>query len=531
MFKANFRTSLLFLTGLSLVFVSAKAEAQGGAFVPGTDYPALRPWSGSRNFNRASGDFNDDGVRDLLTEDDGYVEVISGRDGNVLFSAGWGSSSAGSSVQSGAAWDLRWIGDFNGDAPSDVVFLWAPNPALQAVSLGYPQIVLGNDLGGIAFQSHALPAAYAFGAGDQDGDGLDDVTFGGNPNGQGEFDTHGVHGLIRRLNELVHDQVHPISDLTGDGNVDLFAYRPGSSSFPVWMESLTGNLLQFLPKPSGGIARTGAVLGDVNGDGFVDCAVAFSAGLFQYEDEFWIYSGMDGSTLRTHSEPGLEELSSGIAPAGDVDLDGLADYAIQFSRGSQSTERIHSGADGSVLFERQTADSGLDDPIMDFGRTPYRHRRVGWLGPDPFDRPGSLLAIRDQYLEILPGLGSDQTQLSSGAGGSAQFTLHMPPSEADFLYAILASNLKPGSSFLGYVEVPLAQGPLFQIMLHNPPSFFHGAQGQLDAEAEGEAVLDLPPNLITPWAGTTVRFAAVTFEPQSFQASFSSRAVAVEILP
>jgi hypothetical protein len=67
-----------------------------------------------------------------------------------------------------------------------------------------------------------------------------------------------------------------------------------------------------------------AVIGDTNRDGIQDIAAVTNA----YGVDLWILSGRDGATLRTKPQYGPRHGHQTVVQAGDVDGDGIGDYAV-----------------------------------------------------------------------------------------------------------------------------------------------------------------------------------------------------------
>lgn len=111
------------------------------------------------------------------------------------------------------------------------------------------------------------------------------------------------------------------------------------------------------PEVAFGTAVAGA--GDVNGDGVPDVIVGAPATL-GLRGAARVLSGADGSTLFGYDNPSpsgkpADGLGTGVCGCGDLDGDGLAEFAISqtnvglLEKGGRA--RIHRGADGSVLHE------------------------------------------------------------------------------------------------------------------------------------------------------------------------------------
>jgi hypothetical protein len=94
--------------------------------------------------------------------------------------------------------------------------------------------------------------------------------------------------------------------------------------------------------------------GDVNGDGYSDIVV----GAYQISGKGYlrVFSGKDGTTLFDRSgDSSRDHLGASVAGLGDVNGDGLADFAAGIpDRDSAGTDsgsvRVYSGVDGSTLY-------------------------------------------------------------------------------------------------------------------------------------------------------------------------------------
>ena len=106
----------------------------------------------------------------------------------------------------------------------------------------------------------------------------------------------------------------------------------------------------------------GASIGDLNGDGaaeYIISAPSFS-GTAAQQGRAYVYSGLDGSLMATHTGETNDWLGYSTAPAGDIDHDGVPDYMISAPQiaiifgGSDEARghvRVYSGADHSVLLD------------------------------------------------------------------------------------------------------------------------------------------------------------------------------------
>ncbi len=90
---------------------------------------------------------------------------------------------------------------------------------------------------------------------------------------------------------------------------------------------------------------TTAFVGDVDLDGYSDFLVGA-----EFADsgngEAYLYSGSDGSLIRQHLNVGLWSFGRAVCAAGDIDVDGVPDYAVT----DFANVNAYSGATGSLLW-------------------------------------------------------------------------------------------------------------------------------------------------------------------------------------
>jgi hypothetical protein len=103
-----------------------------------------------------------------------------------------------------------------------------------------------------------------------------------------------------------------------------------------------------------------ASAGDADGDGFTDFAVGDTNSNYdglKQNGSVRVRSGRDGSLLHEfHGQVAMAHLGRRMTAAGDLDHDGLIDLLVvgmgqDSVTGAETTARVYSGKDGSVLFE------------------------------------------------------------------------------------------------------------------------------------------------------------------------------------
>lgn len=171
-------------------------------------------------------------------------------------------------------------------------------------------------------------------------------------------------------------------DLNGDGSDEMIIGAPedatvgeSGGSVRVYM-NYPFTLLGSTQGPVFGdnAGRSVAGMGDIDGDGVPDFAVgsplddhAISGPLPSLEANTGsarIVSGATGATIRSHYGSAFgDELGWSLAPLGDLDLDGVPDYAAGAPQrntdgGSAGYVRVYGGANGALLYTFSGAASG-----------------------------------------------------------------------------------------------------------------------------------------------------------------------------
>ena len=289
-----------------------------GGFSPAPGSPVA---VGPNPFGVVLGDFNGDGIADLAVVNSGStnVSILLG-DGHGGFSPAVGSPVAVGTDPFGLA-----VGDFNGDGIADLaVANWGSNDVT---------ILLGNGSGGFSASGSTVPVGnrpYAITVADFNGDGITDLAVANQTsanvsillgNGSGGFSPAPGSPVTAGNNP----QSVAVGDFNGDGIVDLAVTNYLSNNMNILMGDGHGG---FSPAPGSPVA-TGAgpnyvSVGDFNGDGIVDLVVA---NLDADDVTIFLGNGSGGFALASGSPIAVGHLPYAVA-VGDFDGDGIADLAV-----------------------------------------------------------------------------------------------------------------------------------------------------------------------------------------------------------
>ncbi len=276
-------------------------------------------------FSVAVGDFNGDGKLDLAVANAGNTVSIFLGDGKGNFTLA-SSPVVGSSPYSVA------VGDFNGDGKLDL--------AVANYGSGTVSILLGDGAGNFTLASSPVvgggPNFVA--VGDFNGDGkldlaVDNLEYANTlsillGDGTGNF-TLAFTPLTG--NTYLNGAV-VVGDFNGDGKLDLAVANGGNSYPPPSSVSImtgdgTGNFnpTSFLITGDG---ASGVAVGDFNGDGKLDLAVTSCGDLYcQAGDTVFIFLG-DGTGNFTLASSTAVGLYPGAVAVGDFNGDGKLDLAV-----------------------------------------------------------------------------------------------------------------------------------------------------------------------------------------------------------
>jgi hypothetical protein len=271
-------------------------------------------------------------------------------------------------------------GDENGDGYADVV-IGAPFAKSGALYVGRV-LVLAGQSGELIRQHLGAAAGDQFGrsvagAGDVDGDGVDDILVGapgsdaGAVNAGRAYVYSGLTGAQLHVftGAAAHDafgsSVAGAGDVDGDGRADLVVGAPLADP-----HGLSSGTVRVLSGASGGtlllvqgnvayaeFGRAVAGAGDVNADGRPDllAGAPYDASTGIVTGSVRVISGLDGGALMVlRGDAEDDEFGFSVAGPGDVDADGAGDLLVGARRhdagGTDAGSAfLYSGAEGALL--------------------------------------------------------------------------------------------------------------------------------------------------------------------------------------
>ena len=294
-----------------------------GGFTPvtGSPFPV-----GALPTSVVVGDFNGDGNPDLAVTNSGSNNVT------VLLGNGKGgfAPAAGSPFTVGPSPNFVAVGDFNGDGFQDLA---AANGGSNNIT-----VLLGNGAGGFTpAAGDPFPVGtnpYNLGVGDFNNDGIQDLAVANaGSNSVTVLLGDGAGGFTPAAGSPVPAGKTPgflavaVGDFNGDGNPDLAATSLFDGTVTVMLGNGKG---AFMPAPGSPITLTpsptspiSAVVGDFNGDGIQDLAVAD----FDFNNVIVLLGNGKGAFAPATGSPYAVGDGVRAIAVGDFNRDGIEDLA------------------------------------------------------------------------------------------------------------------------------------------------------------------------------------------------------------
>lgn len=483
--------------------------------------------------------------------------------------------------------DVQPMGDYDGDGANDVLVVIVDVP----ISSVYVEILSGRTGAPLYVMPNTLyPLRSAVGCGDMDQDGYLDFAFAHTlGNGQTQSVTIWSAGQNRPLwtvtgtwNGLFGDIKLGNLDTDGDGHLDFIVATVHPNESDLYVYNNTGQLQYMIPmRQYGWIVRSLAKYGDFDGDGCDDFLVGAIQPMPSTTGAVALVSGRTGAILRiTRGLPG-EGLGENVAMIGDLDGDGIPDYAVadqglhvRFYSGATGGEMARypgfAGAlagnfDGDLdgvpdvffgsddllnptTFGRTRLVSGRDFSVLWTVQNTYGH--IGWavkgvaIGPVPgspypliawWDRNflhspgfGRIRAFRCNPLGVGPVLGTECSSLAVDpqiairpiATGCRATLSGAPPGALASLVVALRSQTSSGG-----LSVPFALSPLGfpGCTVYVPPVTstlrFVGTVGQ----DRGYTSVDMPFSISPSTTGTLLAAQWLVLDPVNFDYAATAR--------
>lgn len=206
-----------------------------------------------------------------------------------------------------------------------------------------------------------------------------------------------------------------IRDANGDGRTDFFVAHSGGAGF--WSYASTATF--FAPAPPtlkiymSSVSASGMTsyvdtatffvdfvhdiisVTDMTGDGEVDaCVVTGPGASMPPAHTLTFYSSQSATVFRTLAIAASANAVPRVIDVGDVDKDGVGDFAVEYAPGGTAKVQVYSGATATVLFDIVPPGAPL---TASFGT---QFESIAWLGDTDGDGTGELAVARNLTREI-----------------------------------------------------------------------------------------------------------------------------------
>ena len=313
----------------------------------GTFTAAASPATGIEPISIAVGDFNGDGHIDLAVVN--YSGNLTEGTVSVLLGNGDGTFTAAASPTVGDLPQSVAVGDFNGDGIPDlaVVNMCGSGPNCAAVgSVGNVSILLGKGDGTFTLKSSPATGVdpYFVAVGDFNGDGKLDMAVANSCGTDSTCKSPGTVSILlgngdgtftaaASLAAGIDPASLAVGDFNGDGRLDLAVANFNSNTLTILLGGGDGTFTPMPTSPATGNLPVFVVVGDFNLDGIPDLAVANSTG-----NTVTVLLGNGDGTFRAATTPVIGYGPYSIA-VGDFNGDGIPDLSVVLG-GTNSTMRM-----------------------------------------------------------------------------------------------------------------------------------------------------------------------------------------------
>ncbi len=317
-----------------------------------------------------AGDVNNDGYADYMIGERlygtgysnyGQAQIFSGKDGTPLYNF---IGTSGDEL----SYSISEAGDLNNDSYDDFLIGVPGYDSEPPYNDGKVMAISGID-GTTLFERVGGVSSMRLGSsvnrvGDNTGDGIPEVVAGApdfaSDTGQVVM-YKGDSGDIKHTftgvsaGDKFGYAVSGVGDVDGDGYGDFAVGAPGRNTVYIY-NGRDNHLIREIYSGAGGeFGISVSDIGDINRDGYPDIAVGAHIAGGQEQGAAYIYSGIDGSVLRTHNGDNGDFFGISVAAAGDVNRDGYPDLIVGAHQADvlgpdYGYAKVFSGKDGLVLF-------------------------------------------------------------------------------------------------------------------------------------------------------------------------------------